>query len=215
MGLGPLHAITLADAREKATACRKLLTEGKDPIEARRQEDAQRLREESRSLTFRECAERYMASHQSKWRNQKHRGQWNATLSTYAFPIFGSLSVGAIDKPLVLQAITPLWSQKPETANRLRGRVETVLDWAFASGFRDPMTRTYRQTTARSLSGLCGASPSCPRLLRVGVFMIELRKQPGIAARALEFTILTAARTGEAIGARHAEFELADTRAAQ
>lgn len=214
MGLGPAHTVTLSDARAKAADCRKLLIEGKDPIEVRRLDCARRQLEELGSLSFQECAERYMASHDSKWRSQKHRAQWKATLSKYAFPLLGLLPVSAVNTQHVLRAVTPIWSEKPETANRVRGRIETVLDWASASGFREGAN------PARWRGHIDKLLPSRPevRLVRhhsalpflaINEFMAELRTHSTVAAKALEFTILTAARTSETLGAQAGEFDRA------
>jgi integrase len=215
MGLGPLHTIGLAEAREKARECRRVRLDGIDPIEARKATRTQAKLEAAKAMTFRECAERYIASHKAGWRNPKHAAQWPATLSTYVYPIFGNLPAQAIDVGLVMKAIEPIWTEKPETASRVRGRVESVLDWA--------TSRNYRQgeNPARWRGHLENLLPKKAKVRRVkhhaalpygeiAAFMIELRQQDGIAARALEFAILTAARTGEAIGAKWDEIDTAE-----
>jgi hypothetical protein len=136
MGLGPLALFGLQEARAKALDARRLRHEGVDPIEARK---AARLRErldEAKAMTFTECAEAYIKAHRAGWRNGKHTAQWEATLATYAKPVMGALPVQAIDTALVLKVIEPLWITKPETASRLRGRIESVLDWATVRGYR-------------------------------------------------------------------------------
>ncbi len=128
MGLGPAHTISLADARQSATECRRLRMQGIDPIEARRDKRTRTKLEAATGTTFRECAERYIAAHRAGWRNAKHAEQWRSTLATYAFPIFGDLPVQTVDFGLVLKVIEPIWATKTETASRLRGRIESILD---------------------------------------------------------------------------------------
>jgi Arm DNA-binding domain len=136
MGLGSLSTFGLAEARTKAAECRKLTYEGIDPIEARRAERAKVALDTAKSLTFKECTEQYIAAHRAGWRNAKHAAQWSTTVKTYAEPVIGALPVQDIDTALVMKIIEPLWSKKPETAARLRGRIEAVLDWAAARGYR-------------------------------------------------------------------------------
>jgi integrase len=214
MGLGPLHTVSLADARDKALECRKARLDGRDPI-AERQAQRMALRiERAKAVTFAECATRYIAAHKAGWRNAKHAAQWTATLVTYAFPVFGDLPVQAVDLGLVLKAVEPIWTTKPETASRLRGRIESVLGWATTRGYRAG------DNPARWKDHLANLLPARGKVARVehhaalpygeiAAFVAELRRQEGIAAKALEFTILTAARTGEVIGARWDEIDLA------
>ena len=136
MGLGPLSAITLADARAMADKCRRLRVEGIDPIEARNAERAAQEIEAARAMTFDQCADAYIASHRDGWRNPKHAAQWKSTLAKYASPMFGSLPVQAVDVGLVMKVLEPIWATIPETAGRLRGRIEAVLDWAKSRGLR-------------------------------------------------------------------------------
>ena len=136
MGLGSAADVTLAMARAKALACRRLLLDGIDPIERRQNERAAVRLAAARAVTFQDCAERHIASHEAGWRSPKHARLWRATLKTYAHPIFGELSVDRIDTGLVLQALEPIWTRKPETAGRVRGRIESVIDWATARGLR-------------------------------------------------------------------------------
>ena len=207
MGMGPLHTIGLADARARAAECRKQRHDGIDPIDARRAARQQARLDAAKTITFKECANGYIASHKAGWRNDKHAAQWEATLATYAVPIIGKLSVQAIDTALVLKVIEPLWTTKPETAGRLRGRVESILDWAKVRGYRAG------ENPARWRGHLDKLLPARSKVRKVEHhaalpyaelpgFLVSLREQQGIAARALEFTILTAARTGESIGAR-------------
>jgi len=215
MGLGPLHTITLAEAREKAVACRKLRLEGIDPIEARRATRTAALIEAASAMTFRQCAEAYIAVHKSGWKNAKHRAQWPQTLGSFAYPVFGDLPVAAVDTALVMKAIEPIWLEKPETATRLRGRIESVIDWAKTRGYRQG------ENPARWKGHLQNLLPAKGKIHRtrhlaamrfeeVGGFMAELRAQEGIAARALELLILTATRTGELRGAVWSEFDIAE-----
>jgi hypothetical protein len=136
MGLGSLLAVPLAIAREKAAEARRKLADGIDPIAARQAAKVQQRLADAPGMSFQDCADKYIASHEQNWRNQKHRAQWKSTLATYVYPAFGVLPVGMIDTALVTKVIEPLWSSKPETANRLRGRIETVLNWATARGYR-------------------------------------------------------------------------------
>jgi hypothetical protein len=136
MGLGPLHTVSLADARQRAQEARRMLLDGIDPIEARQAQRAAARLAAAKGLTFQAAAERYIKSHEVGWRNPKHRDQWRNTLATYAYPHFGELPVAAIDTGLVLKALEPIWTAKPETATRVRGRIESVLNWAAARGYR-------------------------------------------------------------------------------
>jgi integrase len=210
LGLGPTDLVTLAEARAKATAWRRRLLEGGDPLEDRR---AARARTVADSLTFQVCAERYIDAHQASWRNGKHRAQWKATLATYVYPVLGALPVAAVDTGLVMQVLEPIWQAKPETASRVRGRIETVLDWASARGHRNgDNPARWRGHLQRLLPARAALAPvkhhKALPYAEVPAFMAALRQQAGTAARCLELTILTAARTGEAIGARWSEVDL-------
>lgn len=136
MGLGPLHTIDLAKARDKARVCRELLLEGLDPIEHRKVERAKYVLEANNTKTFDECTSAFIAAKRSGWSNPKHVDQWTNTLKTYASPVFGKLPVHAVDTELVVQALNKIWTTKTETATRVRQRIEAVLDWATVSGFR-------------------------------------------------------------------------------
>ena len=215
MGLGPAHTITLAEARDRARECRKLRLDGIDPIEARRAERAQAKLDAAKAVTFAECADAYITAHKAGWRNPKHAAQWPATLATYVNPTFGERPVQAIDTALVTRVMEPIWTKKPETASRVRGRIESILDWATARGYRQG------ENPARWRGHLENLLPRRSKVRRVehhaalpyselSAFMLALRQQEGVAARALEFTILTAARTGEVIGARWEEINIAE-----
>src|ERR1700704_2414441 len=229
MGLGSLDTIGLAEAREQAKQCRQLLkgtpiTPPVDPIEHRRALRASAKIEAAKTLTFKACAAAYIAAHQAGWRNPKHAAQWPSTLGAYVYPIFGDLSVQAIDTTLVMKALEPIWQKKPETASRLRGRIEAVLDWARAAGYRDGgenparwrghlqnlLMKTSSATKAARRASGRGEHHAALPYADIGAFMTVLREQAGTAALALEFTILTAARTGEVIGAKWEEVNLAE-----
>jgi integrase len=213
MGLGPLHSVSLQEAREKALACRKLRLAGVDPIEQREADRAQARLEAAKALTFAECAAAYIEANKAGWKNAKHASQWKNTLDTYAAPVIGKLAVQAIDTNSVARIIEPIWREKPETANRVRGRIEAILDWATARGFRAA------ENPARWRGHLDKLLPKRSKVKRVehhaalpfveiGAFVGRLREQQGVAARALEFGIYTAARTGEVTGAQWREFDL-------
>ena len=214
MGLGPLHIVSLAQAREKARECRKLRHEGVDPIEARKVRRAEERLAAATAITFEASAEAYIAAHRAAWKNPKHAAQWPSTLKTYVYPVFGALPVQSVDVGLVMKALEPIWQDKPETASRVRGRIESVLDWATARGYRQ------EENPARWKGHLENLLPARNKVRRVehhaalsypeiADFMAELRQQEGVAACALEFAILTAARTGEVIGAKWDEIDLA------
>ena len=215
LGLGPYPDISLAAARERATAQRRLRLEGQDPLLTRRTTRHRTRLEEAKAITFKEAAEQYIRSHQAGWRNAAHAAQWPASLSNYAYPIIGDLPVAAIDTALALRVLEPIWTEKPETASRVRGRIEAVLDWATA--------REYRQgeNPARWRGHLENLLPKAAKVKRVehhaalpyseiGAFMAELRQHGGSTTLALEFLILTAARTGEVVGSRWEEIDFAD-----
>jgi integrase len=205
MGLGPLNTIGLGEARAKAEHCRKLLREGRDPIEARAADRAAQQAINVKSVTFDWCATAYMKAHESGWRNAKHRQQWHNTLATYACPIIGKLPVQDVNTGLVMQILQPIWTEKSETASRLRGRIETILDWARVNGHRTGENPARWQghlnhlLPARTKVHKVKNHPALP-WEQLPQFMVELRQQEGLAAKALEFTILTAARSGESRG---------------
>jgi integrase len=205
MGLGSLKTISLKEAREAAEQCRKLLREGKDPIVVRKAEMAAKQVETAKSVTFEWCAVQYMAAHEAGWRNAKHRQQWHSTLSTYVYPIIGKLPVATIDTGLVMKIMTPIWTDKNETASRVRGRLEVILDWAKVNGHRageNPARwkgHLAHLLPARSKVHKAEHLPALP-WERMPEFMRQLRQQEGLAAKCLEFTILTGARSGESRG---------------
>lgn len=213
MGLGSLNAFTLAEARDEARLQRKLLAKGLDPIVERDAHRAQESLRRANSLTFAECAKRCIADRRAGWRNGKHVAQWENTLETYAGPVIGNLLVHDVDTPQVLRVLQPIWTEKPETASRVRSRIENVLNWAKAHGYRQG------ENPARWRGHLDNILPKGSKVRRVqhlaalpygeiGAFVAALRKQPGTAPQALEFAILTATRTGEVRGAKPEEFDL-------
>ena len=215
MGLGPVHAIPLAEARKRAAASRRMRVDGIDPIEARSAQRGQKKLEAAKAMTFDACAAAYIAAHHTSWRNAKHRDQWRNTLTSYAGPVFGSLSVQSIDVGLVMKALEPIWQTKTETASRLRGRIEAVLDWATVRGYRKGENPARwrghldKLLPARSKVRKVEHHPALPHD-ELADFVTAVRSQEGVASRALEFLILTAARTGEVIDARWDEVDLGE-----
>jgi integrase len=212
MGLGAVDLFSLAEARQRALEARKLVADGTDPIEARHARRTAATVSMAKAMSFKECADAYIAAHRAGWRNPKHAAQWPATLDTYVHPHFGDLPVQVIDVGLVLKAVEPIWTEKPETAGRVRGRIESVLDWASARGHRTG------DNPARWRGHLENLLPRRSKVRRVEhhaalpygeivAFITELRSHNGIAALALEFAILTAARTSEVLGARWPEID--------
>jgi integrase len=211
MGLGALADVSLADAREAAAAARKLARQGFDPIERRLSERTDATTRAGLH-TFSEVADAYIAAHEASWRNAKHRQQWRNTLDTYAAPVMGKMPVAQVDTGAVMRVLEPIWRKKTETASRLRGRIESVLDYAAARGWRTG------ENPARWRGHLDHLLAKPSRVAKVehhaalpwqeiGEFMGQLHEQEGVAALALRFVILTAARTGEAIGARWGEID--------
>ncbi|MGE9762233.1 tyrosine-type recombinase/integrase [Pseudomonas sp. PDM20] len=223
MGLGPVHTVSLSDARLKALEHRKSLLEGTDPLEEKKAKAQLAKLEAARHKTFKECAQAYIKANRASWKNPKHVQQWENTLETYAFPIIGELAVGTVDTNLVLKVLqqevtsgketAQFWYAKAETASRLRGRLENILDWATFRGYRQGENparwkgHLEHELPARSKVQKVEHHASLP-YTEIGSFMSELRKRPGISARALEFSILTASRSGEVRGAQWDEVNL-------
>jgi integrase len=212
MGLGSVRLVNLAQARDKALECRRLLVDGEDPIQERDARIAKQRIQAAGAITFAQCAEKYISSYRAGWRNPKHAGQWKSTLDTYAGPVIGNLATKDVNTALVLRVLEPIWTKKAETASRLRGRIERILDWARVMGYRED------GNPARWRGHLDKLLPSAiNQMMRkhhaalpyedIGRFMKELRAQEGTAARALEFTVLTLARTNEVIGAMKGEVD--------
>jgi integrase len=202
MGLGSVTSVKLARARDLASDARQIVARGGDPILERPNPEA--------GLPFEECATRYIAANKPGWKNAKHADQWTNTLKKYAYPVIGRLPAGEVTTDHVIKILTPIWSTKSETASRVRSRIELVLDWAKVHGHRQG------ENPARWRGHLDQILPKRSKVRRVvhhpalpfaelPAFMEALRSRRGISARALEFTILTAARTSETIGATGAE----------
>ena len=223
MGLGTAEgkgAVTLKDARAKAAELSALVKSGVDPLVQREAEAAAEKAAaqaaQSRAKTFRDVAALYIAAHEAGWRNAKHRAQWASTLESYAYPHMGDLPVGDVETAHVMAALEPIWRTKPETATRLRGRIEAVVDYAKARGWRTG------ENPARWRGHVANMLPNRTKVQKVqhhaalpwrdiSGFMDTLRGEGGLAARALELTILTAARSGEVLNARWSEFDLSES----
>ncbi|MDP1753736.1 MAG: tyrosine-type recombinase/integrase [Reyranella sp.] len=212
MGLGSVEVIGLSDARVKAIEARRLLLDSVDPIGARKSRRQAAAAVAARAVTFKVAAAQFIAANKSGWRNPKHAAQWTATLEAYAYPTIGNVSVAEIDPPMIFKVLEPIWSVKTETARRVRGRIESVLDWARARGFRN------NENPARWRGLLEHMLPKQPKATLVqhhpalpygdvAALMEAVAMQSGDAARALEFTVLTAARTSEVTGAKWEEID--------
>lgn len=212
MGLGSADTIPLSDARELAQEARKLAAKGIDPIEAKRAARVQ-ARTRKHALTFKQAAEAYVDSHESGWKNEKHRQQWRNSLATYVYPEFGETPVADVDRAALLRAIDPIWKTKTETASRVKNRVVTILEWAVARGYRaDGDLGAWRNYLRKALqhrpkSQRVQHHPAMP-YSEVAAFMRDLREREGASARALELVILTAVRTNEGLRAKWSEFDL-------
>ncbi len=208
--------LTLAAARDHAAALRMKVRAGIDPL-AERQRQATQARAAAQAaaiagITFKAVAEAYIGANEASWRNDKHRQQWRNTLASYVYPVIGDLPVADIDTAHVLKIVEPMWRDKPETASRIRGRIETILDAAKARGYREG------ENPARWRGHIAQILPARSRLTRghhkampyaaIPAFMAQLRKREAMAALALEFVILTATRTSEVLGAAWTEVDL-------
>lgn len=213
MGLGGFPAVPLADAHAKARAARHAVSEGRDPVAERRSAKSALASSRGAQITFAQATDTYLKAHSGAWRNAKHAAQWRSTLETYAFPSLGTLLVQDIALQNILGVLEPIWHEKTETAVRLRGRVEAVLDWAIASGYREgPNPARWRghldKMLARPSKLARREHHAALPVVQVGAFMKALRKQDGMGARALEFAILTAGRSGEVRGAKWPEIDV-------
>lgn len=216
LGAAGTGGVSLAEARDARDALRLKVKAGIDPLEERQQEAAKALAtaqaERVAGITFKAVAEAYMSTNEGSWRNDKHRQQWRNTLATYVYPVVGELPVGEVRTPHVLKILEPIWKDKAETASRIRGRMETILDAAKARGYREG------ENPARWRGHIAQILPARSRLTRghhkampyeaIPEFVRALHDREAVAALALEFTILTAARTGEVIGANWDEVDL-------
>lgn len=212
MGLGPLHTGPLAAAREKAEVCRAMRLKGLDPLEEQHKERQAKSIEAAEAITFEKCAETYIADLKDGWKNSKHADQWTTTLQAYVYPLFKDKPVAAIDDALVLKVLQPIWKEKTETASRIRGRIERVLDWARIKKYRTG------DNPARWKGHLEHLLPRRPRVATVNHhaalpidempgFIQILRREETIVARAFEFCILNATRTSETMGMRWSEHD--------
>ncbi|MET3498171.1 tyrosine-type recombinase/integrase [Variovorax boronicumulans] len=213
MGLGGFPDVSLAQARERARAARDKIHAGEDPIHARQAARSAVAAASAKARTFEQCVDAYLKAKSGEWKNAKHRAQWSSTLDLYAKPTIGQMLVQDIELSHVLTVLEAIWTTKTETASRLRGRIETVLDWATVRGYRKG------ENPARwrgHLDQLLGRPRKIKKvthhpalqLADVGAFMADLRQVEGMSARALELAVLTAARSGEVRGARWDEIDL-------
>jgi integrase len=222
MGLGPLHTVSLAEARKRAADARLKVLDGLDPVDERTAQRAAKRLEAAKAMTFKQCADAYIKANSSGWKNEKHAAQWGATFNETkrgkrVYPastvVINDLPISAIDTGLVRKVLEPIWYETPETASRVRGRIERVLAWATVAGYRSG------DNPARWTGHLKELLPAKAKVSAVvhhdavpyaemPAFMGGLRTKHGTSARALEFTIITAVRTGEAIGATWSEIDL-------
>ena len=213
MGLGSLVTFSLADARLRATQQRQLIADGVDPIEAKQARQLEARLAKANTITFDQAAAAFIAANEAGWRSSKHGEQWRNTLATYAGPVIGDLAVSDVTTPLVLQILQPIWASKTETATRVRGRIEKVLDWAKVQGYRSG------DNPAAWKGHLSEALPKPSKVAKtahhaalpwseMAAFMKALRAMPGTASLAAQFIILTATRTSEAIESQWSEFDL-------
>lgn len=218
MGLGSYgkaDGISLKRAREKAAEQRRIKAEGQSPLAIKREAKAKKHLEEARTKTFKQCAESYIEAKRPEWKNEKHAWQWENTLERFAYPVFKDLPVASIDTALVMDVLKPIWNTKTETATRLRGRIESILDWAATNGYRkgeNPARwRGHLQNLLARPSKVARVEHH-PALsyAEIGGFMALLRERKDTTSHALEFCILTATRTGEVIGAKWNEINLKD-----
>jgi len=212
MGLGALHSVSLISAREEAGKCRSLIASGINPRHARKDEQNKLRVAQARGKTFKQCAEAYIQAHEAAWSSAKHKWQWENTLERFAYPVFGNLPVQDVDVTLVMKVLDPIWKSKTETASRLRGRIESILDWAHVREYRtgeNPARwrgRLENLLPARSKIQKVEHHPALP-YDEVAAFIATLSRQAGLAAYALQLTILTATRTNEVLNATWSEFD--------
>jgi integrase len=216
MGLGPTHTVGLAQARDKALECRQQRDKGLDPIEEKARKDREAALLVIKNITFEKAADKYIATHKGEWRSAKHQKQWRRSLELYCFKVLGGLHVRDIDDGLVVRVLEPIWNDMPTSASRIRGRIESVLDWARFSGYREGENPArwdghlehaltdHKQAERRTRKK--EHHPALPHA-QMPQFMAALRPRQTTAAQCLEFVILTAARSGEAIGAKWPEID--------
>ncbi|MFM7001807.1 MAG: DUF4917 family protein [Limnohabitans sp.] len=216
MGLGPLHSVGLAEARRTAAQLREQLKHPLSPVDpliAKRTQKQEAARQNRRSMDFKACAAAYIDAHRSEWKNAKHVQQWENTLSIYAYPVLGGLPVSSIDEALVLKVLLPIWQEKTETATRLRGRIESVMDWATFIKFRQGENPArwkghLEHSLARPSKVAKVVHHAALPFQEIGTFMADLRQRQGVGPRAVEFLILTATRSGEVRSATWSEIDL-------
>jgi integrase len=213
LGLGPAHTVSLGEARRKATELRLQIYDGIDPAQERADLKAERLGRKAAKLkatTFGQCWQQYFKIHGKTWKNPKHRAQWESTMRTYVLPVIGSLNVADIETGHIEKVLAPIWDKIPETASRVQNRIKLVMAYAIAGGFRasdNPAARDLVKARLGKIQRTNGHHAALP-YIEAPAFMAELRKRDSVSARALEFTILTAVRTGETIGALWSEVDL-------
>jgi integrase len=213
MGLGPKSVFSAKQARARARAAQQQIYDDIDPLEARRKQRTQQALEAARSITFADATQQYYDSHEGKWSSAKHRQTFLNTLKQYAFPVIGKLPVADVDTAAVLHIVEPIWITKNQTSIRIRGRIEAILDWCTVRGYR------HGDNPARWAGHLSEALPTGGKIGKVihhaalpyadiPSFVAQLSQRQGIGPKALEFMILTASRTGEALGVRWNEIDL-------
>jgi integrase len=213
VGLGGYPKTSLGEARKKAAEKRGLISKGIDPLEQKQREQKAKQEAKAKARTFEDCALEYIETQRGGWKNAKHAAQWVSTLNTYAFPVIGKKFVGSVNTDDVLEILKPLWNTKPETASRVRSRIELVLDAAKAkrlrSGENPALWRGHLDKLLPKSSKVKAVKhhPAMP-WPELPAFMQDLVKADGLSARALEFTILTACRTSEVLGATWGEVDL-------
>jgi len=212
-GLGGYPTVLPASARDRARATLDKIFAGLDPTEEKQRQRSALRAAKAKAVSFSKVAEQYIAQHEAGWKNPKHAAQWATTLTTYAYPVIGLVTVANVDTPLVLKVLEPIWTEKTETASRLRGRIEAILDYATAKGLREgPNPARWKGHLALTLPSKRRVAPvehhkSIP-VTEMPSFMKQLRQISGVSARALEFLTLTAARSGEVRGMERNEVDL-------
>ena len=213
MGLGAYPIVSLATAREKTLECKRSVANGLNPRDERDKVKTELKAAKAHSVTFEKAAKEYIKTHRESWKNVKHAQQWESTLDTYAFKKIGKVPCADVTKEQVLSILTPIWTEKHETATRLRGRIEKILDWAMAKGYR---TATNSAVLKGNLQPLLPTINKRKRIEHhkalhyddVPTLFTSIKEDPSTSARALVFCILTATRTTETTDAQWAEFNL-------
>ena len=213
MGIGPVHVFTLAEARERAREASKLRYDGIDPIAHKHAQRAAGVVEAAKAITFKQCAQGFIRDNEAGWTNRRHRHDWHASLTNYVYPVLGNLPIAAIDTALVLKTVKPIWERVPETASRVRGRIEAVIGWATVHGYRSG------DNPARWSQHLEHALPARSDVAKVEhhaalpydqvpAFLTKLKQKDTVSAACLQFIALTAARRSEATDATWSEIDL-------